>query len=319
MDDATANRIGQVQAVFQQASVSVQTVETDDRGKVAIVFERVNRMVWSWTSFSSCRLGPGARTSSYRTKFVDFAEELRPFGFHGVGDDSNLLLRCCAAIVARDVSPAALVSLNGGMVRDKFPEVVNGVKGAIDFLRQNMHVEALDNLPYSALLVPLAAFFAAPDGKSVKVTGAQKHALVSWFWRACFSRRYSAGVIRNLNRDIGEAIKLRTGGGSDLARFSASIDNDFFLNQTFTVGTVHTNAFVLLLAQLGAAEFRLGITGNPPASSSGLQSKRIPPRLSTGLSQEAATFNAADKPAGQFRIHVKCGQQGSWWRRAERI
>lgn len=258
MDDDAADKIGRVQAVFQQATVPVQTVETDDRGKVAIVFERVNRMGMELDVLQLLSAWTWSEDFDLQNRFADFAEELRPFGFHEVGDDSNLLLRCCAAIVAGDVSPKALVDLNGGVVRDRFPEVINGVKGAIDFLRQNVRVEALSNLPYTTLLVPLAAFFATPDGKGVKVTANQRKTLLSWFWRACFSRRYSAGVIRNLNKDIEEAVRLRNGDASSLSSFPANIEPDFFLSQVFTVGTVHTNTFVLMLAQLKPLSFVSG-------------------------------------------------------------
>ena len=42
-DDDLADRIGNVQAAFQRAAIPVQLVETNDRAKVAIVFERVNK------------------------------------------------------------------------------------------------------------------------------------------------------------------------------------------------------------------------------------------------------------------------------------
>jgi len=257
-DDVTAEKIGEVQAVFQQASIPVQLVETNDRAKVAIVFERVNRMgveldilqllsAWTWSE-----------DFDLQTKFEEFAEELRPFGFHEVGEDSNLLLRCCAAIVKGDVSPGELISLNGGKVRDRFPDMVNGIRGAIDFLRTNIHAAKLANLPYSALIVPLCVFFAAPDGKTIKVSNSQRETLLSWFWRSCFSRRFSAAVIRNLNRDIEEARKLRASGRSELAKISAQVDEDYFLEQSFNVGTVHTKTFVLMLAEASPLSFVSG-------------------------------------------------------------
>lgn len=260
LDDETADRIGKVQFAFQQASIPIQLVETDDRAKVAIVFERVNRMgirldvlqllsAWTWSE-----------DFDLQDKFAELAEDLRPFGFHEVGDDSNLLLRACAAIVAGDVAPGKLIGLNGGEVRDRFGEVVNGLKGAIEFLKANLRIETLENLPYAALLVPLAVFFATPGTTSVKMTDAQRQTLLRWFWRSCFSRRYSAGVIRNLNRDITEARNLRLGEKSTLDNIPVTIDPDFFVNQTFTVGTVHTNVFVLLLAQVNPVSF---VSGNP--------------------------------------------------------
>ncbi|MBW4715760.1 DUF262 domain-containing protein [Saccharothrix obliqua] len=259
-DDELADRIGAVQAVFQQASIPVQLVETDDRAKVAIVFERVNRMGMELDILQLLSAWTWSEDFDLQEKFEDFAEELRPFGFHRMGDDSNLLLRCCAALVKGDVSPGALVELNGGKVRDNFPNMVNGVKGAIDFLRSNIGIQALGNLPYPALLVPLTVFFAAPDGKEVKVTAAQRRTLVTWFWRACFSRRFSAGVIRNLNRDIKEAAKLRRGERSALADVVAEVDSGFFTEQTFNVATVHTKVFVLLIAQSGPLSF---VSGTP--------------------------------------------------------
>lgn len=259
-DDTLADRIGAVQAVFQQASIPVQLVETDDRAKVAIVFERVNRMGMELDILQLLSAWTWSEDFDLQERFEEFAEDLRPFGFQGVGDDSNLLLRCCAAIVGRDVSPGALVELNGGEVRDRFPDMVNGIKGAIDFLRANVGIQTLANLPYPALLVPLSVFFAAPDGKEVKVSAAQRQTMLVWFWRSCFSRRFSAGVIRNLNRDIEEAAKLRLGERSTLSVIAAEVDTGFFTEQTFNIGTVHTKVFVLLLAQGAPRSF---VSGTP--------------------------------------------------------
>ncbi|MEW1738911.1 DUF262 domain-containing protein [Nocardia beijingensis] len=259
-DDSLADKIGLVQSVFQQASIPVQLVETDDRAKVAIVFERVNRMGMELDILQLLSAWTWSEDFDLQEKFEEFAEELRPFGFQGVGDDSNLLLRCCAAVVGGDVSPGALVELNGGTVRDKFPDMVNGIKGAIDFLRNNIGVQKLSNLPYSTLIVPLSAYFATADRKEIKMNTGQRKTLLAWFWRSCFSRRYSAGVIRNLNRDIEEAVKLRRGEKSQLAAFSADVDPGFFTEQTFNIGTVHTKVFVLLLAHGRPLSF---VSGSP--------------------------------------------------------
>ena len=74
----------------------------------------------------------------------------------------------------RDPSPDFLISLNGTKVRETFDNVVTGIKGAIDFLRKNLHVESLDNLPYDNLLVPLTVFFAGEPNKQKKVTNNQR-------------------------------------------------------------------------------------------------------------------------------------------------
>jgi hypothetical protein len=112
--------------------------------------------------------------------------------------------------------------------------------------------------------VPLAVFFAR---KNVVITDNQRDVLVRWFWRSCFSRRYSAGVIRNLNRDIEEAAALREGRSSSLADFTAVVDGEFF-SQTFTIGTVNTRTFILLLAHARPLSF---VSGTPVTLSEVLQ------------------------------------------------
>ena len=103
---------------------------------MAIIFERVNRKgvpldtlqllsAWTWSD-----------EFDLQQEFSDLAENWEPFGFDEVGTDANLVLRCCAAVLASDASPDSLVNLKGAVVRERFEEVVNGIKGAIDFVRK---------------------------------------------------------------------------------------------------------------------------------------------------------------------------------------
>ena len=161
--DEIADKIGGVQAIFQQAIIPVQLVETDDRSKVAIVFERVNKRGMELDILQLLSAWTWSEDFDLQSRFNQLSEDLGPLGFHGVGRDSNLLLRCCAAVVAEDVSAGKLIALKGADVRDRFSEVVNGIKGAIDFLRNTLKVETLDNLPYPALLVPLTVFLRYPQ------------------------------------------------------------------------------------------------------------------------------------------------------------
>lgn len=257
-DEETAKQIDDMQAVFKEARLPVQTTATEDRATVAIIFERVNRQgvpldtlqllsAWTWSD-----------DFALQEKFEALTEDLEPFGFRAVGDDTNLLLRCCAAVIAQDASPATLVNLNGAVVRAHFDEVVNGVKGAIDFLRRNLNVHSLANLPFTTFLVPLSVFFAVPGNEQVRYSDEQRKTLLRWFWRSCFSRRYSNGVLRNLKTDIREMLELKYRRPSSLGSFAASVKSDFFASSTFRVNNVNTKTFVLLLAQQSPASFVSG-------------------------------------------------------------
>lgn len=259
-DETTAERIDAMQAQFKEMRLTTDVFETEDRNTVAIVFERVNRMGVELDTFQLLSAWTWSDDFDLQEEFSSLAESLEPFGFRGVGDDSTLLLRCCAAVVAGDASPSTLVSLNGTEVRQRFAEIRSGIEGAIDFLRRNLHVHSLSNLPFSTLLVPLAAFFAGDPHSYVALTHSQREQLKTWFWRSAFSRRYSSGVLRNLESDIAQAKELRDSGNSSLGQFPVPLDADFFLRSKFVVNSVNTKTFILLLAQEQPLSF---ISGQP--------------------------------------------------------
>ncbi len=117
-------------------------------------------------------------------QFSELADELVPFGFEEIGGDTNLLLRCCSAILKQDASPQALMALNGEDVRKDFDKVVNGVKYAVDYLRTNFGAEKLNNLPFTTLLVPLSVFFSISGNKEASFDDQQRTKINRWFWRA---------------------------------------------------------------------------------------------------------------------------------------
>jgi hypothetical protein len=259
-DEMLAKKIDEMQTVFKEVRIPVQLFKTEDKATVAIIFERVNRQgvpldtlqllsAWTWSD-----------DFQLQAQFADLTEQLEPFGFGGMGADSNLILRCCSAILGGDASPDSLMNLSGATLRQRFNEVLNGIRGAVDFVRTNFNVQALDNLPYANLLVPLAAFFAVPENQEAKYSDEQRQAIIRWFWRACFAKRYSSGLLRNLNSDIEEFRKLRNNKPSALGGFSVAISDDFFANNIFTIGTVNTNTFILLLANHSPLSF---ISGAP--------------------------------------------------------
>lgn len=247
-----------IQTKFKEALIPVQTITTEDKTAVAIVFERVNQRgveldtvqllsAWTWSG-----------DFDLNQKFEELAAELAPFGFKDVGADKDLLLRCCSAVLTNDPSVDALVELNGSTVRSKFEEVTTGIKGAIDFLRKNFSIVDLSNLPYDNLLVPLAVFFACDPKTQRKVTDAERQAITKWFWRTCLGRRYNSQPVKNLRDDVVEIKKLKDGQPSNLVGQPISISPKFFLENSFRINAVLSRTFILMLAQQGPKSFISG-------------------------------------------------------------
>lgn len=258
LPDARLEEIVSVQSRFSGALIPVETFETDDRGQVAIVFERVNRMGIELDMFQLLTAWTWSEDFDLQEKFTELAERFEGFGFAEVGTDNDLMLRCCSAILRSDPSPTALIDINGTEVRESFDVVTNALMLAVDFLRNNLQVRHLKFMPYSALLIPLAAFFSTQQ--SAPITNEQRSTLMRWFWRTSFSHRYSGNPMRNIRNDVVEAQKLRAGQPSTLDAVTATVDADFYLSRTFSASTVASRTFILQLARHHPRSF---ISGQP--------------------------------------------------------
>lgn len=246
-DETLATKLDELKKRFQQAQFPCSMVETEEKQKIAIVFERINRKGVPLDTFQLLSAWTWSEDFELKQQFEEFAGELEPFGFNGIGEDTDLLLRCTAAVLLGKESAESLLMVTGADVRDALPRIKKGMRAAIDFLKVNFGIQKLENLPYATALIPLTAFFEGPDEEQLSLTTPQVQSLAEWFWRSAFSRRYSSGTKRNLEADIREAKKLRE-GTSALGNFEVNLTQSFFTERKFIAGTVDTKTFVLLLA-----------------------------------------------------------------------
>lgn len=259
MSDDLAEKIDAMQSVFKEARIPVQTFRTDEKEKVAIIFERINRQGVPLDTLQLLSAWTWSEDFQLQGEFEDLVDELGEYGFTDLSNDISLLLRCTAAILTGSSRPERLVQLNGAVVRERFSEVVNGIKGALDFMAAEYNLPSIDNLPYQNCLIPLSVFFAAPDGTEMACNAMQRERISKWFWRSAFSERYSAGVLRHLDADIAEMRKLRLNMGAELGEFPATITSNYFLDTKFLLSSVTTKTFVALLAQGRPRNFVSGI------------------------------------------------------------
>lgn len=260
MSDALAERIDAVQAVFKEARVPVQTFRKEEKEKVAIIFERINRQGVPLDTLQLLSAWTWSEDFQLQAEFEELIEELGDYGFTALSNDISLLLRCTSAILTGSSRPESLVQLNGAVVRERFQEVVNGIRGALDFIAAEYKLPSIEALPYENCLIPLSVFFAAQGNAEVAVNDGQRQKISKWFWRVAFSGRYSAGVLRHLDADITEISKLKHGEPSKLDSISVVVGPDYFLGNRFVVGTVTTKTFIAVLAQTSPRNF---ISGTP--------------------------------------------------------
>src|SRR6202000_2490066 len=132
-------------------------------------------------------------------------------------------------------------------VRSSFPQVITGIKGAIDFLRKNLHIELLENVPYDNILVPLAVFFANDENKQHRISNAQRKEILRWFWLTCFSRRYNSQPVKNLKEDVIAFGNLKAGKSKTITDNEMRVDPTFFTGNVFRINSVLSRTFILML------------------------------------------------------------------------
>ncbi|TCT18983.1 DUF262 domain-containing protein [Thiobaca trueperi] len=243
--------IDDLQARFKEVTIPVQILTTEERSSVAIVFERINRLGMELDTLQLLSAWTWNEDFDLIDAFRELKDELEDFGFAEVGDNTSLILRCASAILTGDSSPDRLIDLNGTRVRESFPIVRNGILGAIDFFRKQLRVAGLKCLPYSALLTPLAVFFAEPDGKDVTYSAETYRIIRRWFWRSCFSRRYTSQPKKTAQRDIEAFTKLKDGRKSNLDDIQTDLGDDYFSRNVFKLSSAITKSFILMLINEG--------------------------------------------------------------------
>ncbi|MBX6773276.1 MAG: DUF262 domain-containing protein [Chloroflexi bacterium] len=237
--------LDELQRRFQEATIPVETIQPA-RNDVAIVFERINTTGVPLDTFQLLSAWTWSHEFDLTDRFDELASELEPFGFGSLSQEPDLLLKCCSAVVRRIADPSSISNLDAVAVRDRFDDIVAGIKTAIDFLRTNLNVYSLNVMPYQSMLVPLSVFFAERGRQGS--TAKQTQALISWFWKSCFSRRYSSGVGRAHAQDIRGMLDLVNDESKAIADWSCEIEPELFTKTQFNVTTVNTKIFILLLA-----------------------------------------------------------------------
>ena len=247
LDYSLAEQIVELYERFSKATIPVERFESEEPKYVATVFERINRQGVELDTFQLLSVWNWREDFDLQEKFDEVAEELEPFGFKEVGSD--LLLKCCSAVVRNRVDPEDFMKLPGSEVRNKFQEIQTGIFRAIDFLKDELNVFSLKLLPMENILAVLASFFASSQKQPPPVPQEQKEVIKKWFWRACFSQRYARGGAKSTDVDLAEVQNLKAGKPHKLGEFEVPLDTSFFVKNSFRMGSVATNTFILLLAQ----------------------------------------------------------------------
>lgn len=258
LDDEKKAEVDKLQEIFKEINIPVQLMETDDKNIVAIVFERINRAGVPLDSFQLLTAWSWSTDFDLQEKINELSAELVDCGFDGIADNLDLLIKCFTGYIINDTSPSAMMNITGEQIRDHYEEIKNGLLCTIDFLQTQLKLYSLSYVPYPAMIVSLVRFFGTSKVSGEMYTDKQRKQLIKWFWKSCFSRRYSNGVNTIHSTDLTAMTELRNNENCDISTFNCTITDSFFLNNQFNVSSVNTKTFIAMLASNSPKSFISG-------------------------------------------------------------
>lgn len=253
--------LDKVQEKFKEISIPCQTLETDDRSKVAIVFERINRAGTELNTYQLLTAWSWSEEFDFQDKFDEvFSDEEVDFGFSNSVEYQDLQLKCCSGVILGEATPTSIMSLTGEQIRNNFNAIKNGVQSAIDFLKKELKVDSISSMPYSAMFVPLVGFFATNKKGGLTYSDNQRKEIIKWFWISSFSRRYSSSLDTKHKHDLKEFSELKKNPNYKLqyTQNFTSVPIEFFSASKFDMRNINTKTFILMLAQKQPKSFISG-------------------------------------------------------------
>ena len=239
-------KVDALQDKFKSYLIPNETLETDDRNKVAIVFERINRAGTELNIFELLAAWSWSDQFDLVDKFNDLQEKISDHGFEELCNDRNLQLRICAGVITGETTPKNILELQGEEIRSRFDEIERGIIGALDFLKREANVKHFKMIPFPGLLVPLSAFFATEKFEGISYCYKQKTVILKWFWRSLFTRRFSAGVNERQATDITNMLGLKNDENYEFKFPKDEIKFDF-AKSNFSSGNANSKTHILLL------------------------------------------------------------------------
>lgn len=257
-DDSVKVKIDKLQEIFKEAKIPYELLETNDKEHVAIVFERINRAGVPLNTFQLFNAWSWSESFDLQDELNTLSDELYPYGFGELINQQELLLKCFTGVILKNTTPKSVLKLDGNLIRSNYNKIKNGIKSSIDFLRKELNIYNLKNLPYPSMLIALTAFFASDKKNGKTFDDKQRAEIIKWFWKSCFSRRYSSGVNDVQEIDIKAMEMLSVDSDYCISDFKCTISRSFFCDNQFNIGAANTKTFILLLASKTPRSFISG-------------------------------------------------------------
>lgn len=241
-NDANKRTIVELQEVFKDYEIPVVTIAEKDHREVCDIFERINSQGTPLTTMELLTAWTWSESFDLRESLIALQSEIEEAGFGQI--ENRTLLQCLSAMNIGQITTQSIVDVEPKDIVESIPSLQQGLRGAVDFLAQEISIGSLDFLPFPVQLIPLVWFFSREPRPNAK----QLRGLKRWFWRSSFTLRYAQGTNRNAAADIETMNKLLKGADDAFTSLPADVQPAFF-SRTWAIRSAAAKAHACLLAQ----------------------------------------------------------------------
>jgi len=196
-------RFDEIRTTFLNYPFSITLVEGGDLDIVCDLFERINNTGVELSVFDllvARTWSPPSDSGGFdlRKAFDELTDEFEDVGFDDIPEP--IIAQLAGALIKEDCTRKAILTIGRQEMRETWPNLVDSMRGAIDFVRKKIRVTASRLLPYPSLLVPLSYFYFKNGMRNPD--GFQSAWLTRYFYLNGFSNRLSSATQSKLTEDI---------------------------------------------------------------------------------------------------------------------
>jgi len=184
-------------------------------------------------------------------KYDELIDELKTRDYETIPDSA--VLQTVAIIISGECSKKVILKIDKEKFIGAWGVATDAIKAAVGYFRDVYRIPVSKLLPYPALIVPFAYFFA--NAKTRRPTVKQKKYLRDFFWRCSLGNRYSSAVESKLAQDVKRIDKIVS---EELPSYDWAIDRSVkFIteNGEFRTGRSYIKAILCILTFLQPRSF----------------------------------------------------------------
>jgi hypothetical protein len=130
-------------------------------------------------------------------EFDNFKEHLKEKEFDTISN--KVILQAVSSIINGKVDTKSILTIDRYEFKEKWNECKDAILRTVNFLRENLGVNASRVIPYDGLIIPFTFYFYKSKNNP---TGNIKSYLETIFWHTALSEAYSGSTIQALEKDI---------------------------------------------------------------------------------------------------------------------